>query len=605
MPPPAPLLALRGATVTFGGGPLFAGIDLALAAGDRACLVGRNGAGKSTLMKLLAGQVAADGGERFVQPGATIAYLEQSPDLKRWPHVGDYVRDGLPPAARDEAFRIDAVLEPLKLPTGKETATLSGGEARRAALARALVSDPDALLLDEPTNHLDLPTIEWLEGTLAGYRGALLMISHDRAFLTALSRRLVWLDRGRVRETAAGFDRFEEWREEVEAAEEKELHRIDRRIVSDTKWAREGISARRKRNMGRMRALQELRRDRGQRVARQGVAKLDVAEAERSGALVIEADGVSKCFERPDGTRLTVARGFSTRIQRGDRIGVIGPNGAGKSTLVRMLTGALPPDEGSVKLGTNLEIAYFDQNRETLDPETSVRLALLPSGGDQIQVGGAYKHIASYLKDFLFDPSRMDSPVRSLSGGERNRLLLARLFARPSNLLVMDEPTNDLDMETLDLLEEVLGDYAGTLLLVSHDRDFLDRLVGSVIAVEGDGAVAEYVGGYADYARQRPAMAPAAEKSRPRAETPTRPKVQTKLSYKDQRELDLLPGRIEGLTSEIAALENALADPALYGRDPKAFDMKTKRLEAAQAEIGRAEERWLELAALSEELSQP
>ncbi|HET8726125.1 MAG TPA: ATP-binding cassette domain-containing protein [Alphaproteobacteria bacterium] len=602
MSSPPPLIALRGATVGFGGTPLFAGVDVALGVGDKACLVGRNGSGKSTLLKLLAGRIAPDAGERFVQPGARLAYLAQEPDLEGFGRIDAYVASGLPAAAAEERFRVDAVLDHVGLAGDRDPASLSGGEARRAALARALVGEPDVLLLDEPTNHLDLPTIEWLEATLRTYRGALLMISHDRAFLSALARRLVWMDRGSLRTLDAGFDRFESWVEETLAAEEQERHRLDRKIAAETQWAREGISARRKRNMGRVRALEQLRAERRQRPASQGVAKLDPAEATRGGTLVIEARDIAKSYPTPSGPR-AIVNGFSTRILRGDRIGVIGPNGAGKTTLVKLLTGQIQPDGGSLRLGQGLEVAYFDQTRATLDPDATVRHALLPSGGDHITVGDTVKHIASYLRDFLFDPSRMDSPVKSLSGGERTRLLLARLFASPSNLLVLDEPTNDLDMETLDLLEEVLGDYKGTLILVSHDRDFLDRLVGSVIAVEGDGEAVEYVGGYADYLRQRPPRPePPRQGAKERKPEPARPKQQTKLSYKDQRELDQLPARIEALTEEIGALERTLADPSLYGRDPAAFDAGTTRLAAARDELTAAEERWLELAALAEEL---
>jgi len=602
-----PLLALRGATIGFGGRPLFESVDLALTAGEKTCLVGRNGSGKSTFLNLMAGRIEPDAGERFVQPGTRIGYLPQEPDLEGFDRIETYVASGLPAgepgAAEAEQYRVEAVLDRLKLDGRRDPSALSGGEARRAALARALVGEPEVLLLDEPTNHLDLPTIEWLEDELRSYRGGLLMISHDRAFLTALARRLVWLDRGRLRTLDAGFDKFESWVEETFAEEEKERQRLDRKIASETRWAREGISARRRRNMGRMRALQQLRAERRERPAVQGVARLDPAEAGRGGTMVIEARNLAKSYPGPSGER-TIVRDFSTRILRGDRVGIIGPNGAGKSTLVKLLTGQIEPDRGSLRLGQGLEIAYLDQTRESLLPDATVRSVLLPEGGDQIAVGGTFKHIASYLRDFLFDPSRLESPVRSLSGGERNRLLLSRLFARPSNLLVLDEPTNDLDMDTLDLLEDVLGDYSGTILLVSHDRDFLDRLVTSTIAVEGNGEVAEYVGGYSDYVRQRPRPAEKpAETARSRKEEPQKPKTPTKLSYKDQRELDQLPGRIESLAAEIAKLETALSDPGFYSRDPAGFEAATTRLAAARNEQAAAEERWLELAAMAEELA--
>ncbi|MGQ9365397.1 ATP-binding cassette domain-containing protein [Azospirillum sp. ST 5-10] len=606
MAPPAPIVALQGAAVTFGGRPLFEGIDLAVGRGDKACLVGRNGSGKSTLMKVLAGIIAADGGERFVQPGSRIAYLPQEPDFGGFATVHDYVAAGLPETERDEAHRVDAVLDHVKIDGGLAPSTLSGGEARRAALARTLVGAPDVLLLDEPTNHLDLPTIEWLEQELQAFRGGLLLISHDRAFLNTLARRTLWLDRGSLRNSDKPFAEFEAWQAEVFAADEAAAHKLERKIEGEMKWLREGISARRTRNMGRVRALQQLRRDRAERIKGGQQAKLAISEAERGGRLVVEAEHIAKSFDTPDGPR-PIVKDFSTRILRGDRVGIIGPNGAGKSTLLKMLTGQLEPDRGGVRLGTSLEIAYFDQRRAGLDPEETVRHVLCPYGGDRVVVNGESRHVAGYLKDFLFDTRQLDSPVKALSGGERNRLLLARLFARPSNLMILDEPTNDLDMDTLDLLEEVLGDYQGTLLLVSHDRDFLDRLVTSTIALEGDGGATEYAGGYSDYLVQRPpreaAAAPA--KAKPAAAPapaagPAKPRG--KLSYKDQRELDELPARLDRLTAEVKRLEGMLADPDLFGRDPGAFRKAGDDLHVRQAELAAAEERWLELESLREDL---
>ena len=593
----APVLALRDARLGFGGRDLFAGVDLAVGKGDRICLLGRNGSGKSTLMKVLAGVVAPDGGERFVQPGTRVARLEQEPDLSGHATVADWVTAGLPPG--EGAHAVDAVLDRLSLDGGRSPAGMSGGEQRRAALARALVGAPDVLLLDEPTNHLDLPTIGWLEDTLDAFRGALVLISHDRRFLTRLGRRIAWLDRGLLRTTDRPFADFDAWQEEVFAAEAVAAQKLDRKIQEETKWLREGISARRTRNMGRVRALFALREDRAERVRGDRRVDMQVAEAGGGGRMVIEAEGIAKAW----GPR-TVVGGFTTRILRGDRIGVIGPNGAGKTTLLKMLTGELPPDSGSVRLGTGLAVAVFDQRRAQLDPEASLRRTLCPDGGDNVMVGGRSRHVAGYLKDFLFDTRQLDQPVKSLSGGERNRLLLARLFARPSNLMVLDEPTNDLDMDTLDLLEEVLADYDGTLLMVSHDRDFLDRLVTSVIAVEGDGTVEEVAGGWSDYARWRAARA--AEPAPGRAvgrQAPTIPapaKARTKLSYKDARELEQLPARIDALTAEIATLQAALADPALYARDPAGFRARSSALETAQASLAAAEDRWLELEALKE-----
>ena len=600
-----PLVSLAGATVAFGDAPLFDGIDLTLAAGERACLVGRNGAGKSTLMKVLAGLIEPDRGGRFLQPGKRVAYLPQEPDLADDASLADYVAGGLRPEHHGEPHRVDATLTRLQLDPAKAPTGLSGGELRRAALARLLVGEPDILLLDEPTNHLDLPTIEWLETMLGQHRGATLLISHDRAFLGVLANRVLWLDRGRLLSRDGGFTGFEDWQEQVFAEEDKASARLDKRIAAETRWLREGLTARRKRNQGRVRALRQMRADRRERVGRTGTAKLNPAAAAGSGKLVIETEDLTKSYPGTDGP-VAIVQGFSTRIMRGDRVGVIGPNGAGKTTLVRLLAGDLAPDTGTVRLGANVAKAYYDQTRGSLAAAATVREVLLPSGGDSVSVAGRMRHIASYLKDFLFDPSRLDSPVHSLSGGERNRLLLARLFAGPSNLLILDEPTNDLDMETLDLLEEVLSDYGGTLLLVSHDRDFLDRLVTSVIAVEGGGTVAEYVGGYQDYLRQRPSHAeitrrPAASKPRTTAAKPA-PRG-PKLGYKERRELEALPDRIEMLGTEIAALESDLADPALYARAPDAFAAKTARLVAAQQELAEAEDRWLALAELAEQLS--
>ncbi|MCW2246517.1 ATP-binding cassette subfamily F protein uup [Azospirillum fermentarium] len=605
MAPPAPIVALQGVSVTFGGRPLFEGLDLAVSRGDKACLVGRNGSGKSTLMKVLSGEIAADGGDRFVQPGSRIAYLPQEPDFSRFATVHDYVAAGLPAPEQDEAHRVDAVLDRLQLPGHLSPTTLSGGEARRAALARALVGDPDVLLLDEPTNHLDLPTIQWLEEELAAYRGGLLLISHDRAFLNRLAKRTLWLDRGALRPSDRPFKDFEAWQQEVFEADEAAAHKLDRKIEGEMKWLREGISARRTRNMGRVRALLQLRTDRAERIKGGQQAKLAVAEAERSGRMVIEAEDVSKTFQTDEGPK-PIVKGFTTRILRGDRIGLIGPNGAGKTTLLKILTGQIAPDSGTIKLGTNLETITFDQRREGLDPDDTIRRVLCPHGGDKVMVNGNPRHVAGYIKDFLFDTRQLDSPVKALSGGERNRLLLARMFARPSNLMILDEPTNDLDIDTLDLLEEVLSDYQGTLLLVSHDRDFLDRLVTSTIAVEGNGVVAEYAGGYSDYLLQRPAPEAAKPAAAPRAKpadtAPAAPKPRGKLSYKDQRELDELPARMDTLGKEIAALETELADPALFTRNPARFEKAGTTLHEKQTALEAAEERWLELESLRESL---
>ena len=595
-------MSLNGAAITFGGAPLFAGVDAGLARGERACLVGRNGSGKSTLLKALAGLIELDQGSRFVQPGTRIAYLPQEPAFGTARTVRDHVRGGLPTSASARDHAADAVMARLQLDPDAALASLSGGEARRADLARALAGAPDVLLLDEPTNHLDLPTIAWLEQLLAGFGGALLTISHDRAFLNMVARRTLWLDRGSLRKFDQGFAAYEPWSEQVIEAETEEAHRLGRKLVSETRWLREGLSARRRRNQGRVRALAELRARLAARSAAPGRVQLEVSEAERGGSLVIEAEHVAKTY---DGR--AIVRDFSARIARGARVGIIGPNGVGKTTLLRLLTGVMAPDSGRVRLGHGVEIAYFDQRRAALDPEASLQRVLCPDGGDQVIVAGRPRHVASYLRDFLFADGQVASPVKSLSGGERSRLLLAALFARPSNLAVLDEPTNDLDMDTLDLLQETLADFPGTVLLVSHDRDFLDRVATSTIALEGDGLVQEYAGGYSDYLTQRPppTAAPSTKASRPVARAPTAPAAPTtKLSYRDQRERNLLPERIAALEAEIAALGAALADPGLYARDAASFQRAAARLDAARAELVAAEERWLEIELAAEQAAQ-
>lgn len=620
------LLALRGAAVTFGGRPLFTGIDIRLAPGEKACLVGRNGCGKSTLLKLLAGRIEPDGGERFLQPGCRVAYLPQDPAPVPGATVASHIAADLPetdlpgtpamprPDAATAAadHRVAALLDRLQLAGGTAMAELSGGESRRADLARVLAAEPDVLLLDEPTNHLDIATIGWLEGLITRHRGAVLTISHDRALLDATSARTYWMDRGVLRSNDAGFNRFEAWSAAVYEEEEKAAQRLDTRLRAEARWLQRGVTARRKRNQGRLRRLQEMRRTRAGMMQRTGSAALAASAADRSGRLVIEADGITKRW----GDAAPVVADFSTRVLRGDRVGLIGANGAGKTTLLRLLTGDLAPDAGRVRLGTALEIAYFDQRRAQLNPKDTPWQTLCPRGGDQVMVGDRPRHVVSYLRDFLFDDRQASAPVESLSGGERNRLLLALILARPSNLLVLDEPTNDLDMETLDLLEDMLGDYAGTVLLVSHDRDFLDRVVTSTLVLEGGGRVSDHPGGYSDCVRQRGAVpgtsAEAGNKlagNKPGGGKPGGGKAKGsratasaadtarpgKLSYNDQRELDGLPARIDALGEEIATLQQTLADPGLYGRDPTAFRAATDRLGTAEAALAAAEDRWLAL----------
>ncbi len=598
-----PLLLLKDVRLTFGGQPLLDGAEISVSAGERLGLVGRNGSGKSTLLKIAAGAVEADDGSRFVQPGATIRYLPQEPDLSGFATLRAYVDAGLAPG--DDPYRGAYLLEALGLSGDSPTDKLSGGEARRAALARSLAPEPDILLLDEPTNHLDLPAIEWLEAELKSSRSALVLISHDRRFLQNLTRTTLWLDRGRTRRLDQGFAAFEAWRDELLAQEERDRHKLDRKIEMEKDWLRYGVTARRKRNQGRMRALETLRETRRNARRAQGSVQLTVTEAESSGALVIEAKRVSKAFgDRP------IVSDFSVRIARGDRVGLVGANGAGKTTLLNLLTGALPPDEGTVRIGANVAIATIDQRRASLDPDTTLRDALTGGRGDTVEVGGQTKHVVSYMKDFLFAPEQAGSPVRALSGGERGRLLLARALAQPANLLVLDEPTNDLDLETLDLLQEMIADYPGTILLVSHDRDFLDRTVGSVIVAEGDGRWVEYAGGYGDMVAQRgrgidprASAEPSAPRERAPAAAPASAPARKKLSFKDQHALETLPARIAALEAEIARLESRLADPALYVSDPAAFASASEALSQAQHERAAAEDRWLELEMLREELA--
>jgi ATP-binding cassette subfamily F protein uup len=606
----APLLLLQDIRLTFGGKPLLDGAELSVAAGERLCLVGRNGTGKSTLLRIAAGLVEPDSGGRFVQPGATIRYLAQEPDLSGFPTVGAFVEADLGPG--DDPHRARLLLEQLGLTGEEDPARLSGGESRRAALARALAPDPDILLLDEPTNHLDIAAIEGLEETLRGARSAMVMISHDRRFLTNLGRATVWLDRGRTRRLDRDFAGFEEWRDTVLAEEEVERHKLDRTIAREEDWLRYGVSARRKRNQRRLGELHELRAERLRRRsnAAQGVVNLAVQDARTSGKLVIEAHGVSKSYGgRP------IVRDLSLRIERGNRIGIVGPNGAGKTTLLNLLTGVLAPDTGTVRLGTNLSIANLDQRRLSLDPEATVASVLTAERGDTVTVNGEPRHVVSYMKDFLFRADQARTPLKALSGGERGRLMLARALAFPSNLLVLDEPTNDLDLETLDLLQEMLAAYPGTLLLVSHDRDFLDRVVTSVVASDGDGVWTEYAGGYTDMVAQRgygiggkpaaPAVAArrsAATASMADSTTAPRRESRRRLTYADQHALKTLPAKIASLSAELRRLEEVLADASLYRRDPKAFAAASEALEAARAETLRAEEEWLRAEMLREEI---
>ncbi len=603
----APILALQDARITFGGGDLFNGISLGIEPGMRIALVGRNGSGKSTLLKAIAGDIELDGGDRFLQAGIRVGYLRQHPEIVEGRTVFEQVTLGLSQEHQSEGFEtgylVDQVLEGVGIAGDRMLETLSGGEARRVSLAEALVSEPDVLLLDEPTNHLDIKTILWLEDELKSFKGALMMISHDRQFLKNLTNRLFWLDRGKLRTHGKGFSAFDEWSEEILRAEEVETKKLDKRIADETDWSRKGITARRARNEGRLRALYRMREERAERTSRVGSAKLVVASGEKSGKIVIEATDIEKSYEDSNGQQHDVIKSFSTRIMRGDRIGIIGQNGAGKTTLLKMLTGELQPDQGTVKLGTNLTTAIFDQQRESLDPEESLWDTLADPGSGQLLVKGEVRHVVAYLRDFLFDEKQAKSPVKSLSGGEKNRLLLAKLLARESNLLVLDEPTNDLDMETLDLLQDMLSTYDGTLIVISHDRDFLDQLVTSVIAVEDEGIVHEYVGGYADYIRQRTEIEKPKEQVKKVAQAAEKPKQSRgKLSYKDQRDLDRMPAVLEALEVKIAKLEGEMADPDLFTKNPDKFQKTLDELTKSKAEYESSEERLLELEIMHEEL---
>ncbi len=596
-----PLIQLKDIALTFGGTPLLTGVELSVSAGERVCLIGRNGSGKSTLLKIVAGLVEADSGSRFVQPGATIRYLPQEPDFDGFKTTLAYVQGGLSPG--DDSYQASYLLEQLGLTGEEDPVHLSGGEARRAALARVLAPSPDILLLDEPTNHLDLTTIEWLESELASRRSALVTISHDRRFLSNLSRATVWLDRGETRRIEKGFGAFEEWRDDVLAEEEREQHKLDRKIVAEEHWLRYGVSGRRKRNVKRLGNLFALRQQRRDYRGATGKANLAAAEAETSGKLVIEARHIAKSFEDRK-----IIDDFSTRIARGDRVGIVGPNGVGKTTLINILTGANEPDSGMVRLGANIEMATLDQHRESLDPKSTLADALTGGRGDTVMVGDKPKHVISYMKDFLFIQEQARTPLEALSGGERGRLMLARALAKPSNLLVLDEPTNDLDLETLDVLEELLGDYDGTVILISHDRDFLDRVVTSVIVPESDGRWVEYAGGYSDMLAQRGAdlqqkmVKTITADTKPVKQPAPSSTSKRRLSFNEKHALETLPKTMTKLQQNIAILQKQLDDPTLYARDRKAFDAASAAIAKAHSELEAAEEKWLALEILREEI---
>ena len=599
-----PLIQLSNISLTFGGDPVFDRLSLVVQPGDRVALVGRNGSGKSTLMKVMAGLVEADKGERVVPPHMSVGYMEQDPSMEGFDTLGDYAASDLP---EGEFYKVERAGEGLKFDPQRPVATASGGERRRAALAKLMAEAPDLMLLDEPTNHLDIEAIGWLERELNATRAGYVLISHDRAFLRALTRATLWIDRGEVRRNEKGFDAFEAWRDKTWDEEDIQRHKMDRKIKSEGRWAVEGISARRKRNQGRLRALQDLRAERASLIRRQGAAAMALSSAPKSGRKVIEVRDISKAY----GGNI-ILKNFSLNVARGDRIALVGPNGVGKTTLIKLLMQEEEPDTGAVTHGTNILPAVFDQARAQLDPDASLwenltndPLMGISGKSDQVLVRGEPKHVVGYLKEFLFEDAQARAPVRSLSGGEKARLLLAKLMARESNLLVLDEPTNDLDVETLDLLQELLDDYEGTILLVSHDRDFLDRVATTTIAMEGSGKATVYAGGWSDYQAQKKAEAPVVEKQAKNKINNNAQKVDNKrksgLSFTESHRLEQLPDEIEKLGAEIGKLEEYLSNPALFSEEPLKFKKASEALAERQTALSAAEEEWLILAEKAEE----
>ncbi|MFT6224086.1 MAG: ATP-binding cassette subfamily F protein uup [Paracoccaceae bacterium] len=599
-----PLLQLSDISLTFGGNPVFDGLDLVVQPADRVALVGRNGSGKSTLLKVMAGLVEPDRGARVVAPGLSVGYMEQDPEMKGFATLGDFAASEL---EAGQEYRIEMVAEGLKFNPDGDVATASGGERRRAALAKLLAEAPDLMLLDEPTNHLDIHAIGWLEAQLASTRAGFVLISHDRAFLSALTRATLWIDRGAVRRQESGFAAFEAWRDKTWDEEDDQRHKLNRKIKAEARWAVEGISARRKRNQGRVRALQDLRAQRASQITRQGTADLVLESGGKSGKLVVEAKEISKSFDGKE-----ILDKFSIKINRGDRIAFVGPNGVGKTTLLNMLIGHIEPDAGTIRLGTNIELALFDQSRAQLDPDATLWESLtgdeamrISGKSDQVMVRGIPRNVVSYLKDFLFEETQARAPVRALSGGEKARLLLARIMAHPSNVLVLDEPTNDLDIETLDLLQEILGEYDGTVLLVSHDRDFLDRVATTTIAMEGNGQAVAYAGGWSDYQAQRKATtasqgaAPAATgrgKAGRGNDAKTTPAPQKDgLSFTEKHRLEALPADIARIEAEITKLEEFLSVPDLFTSSPLKFQKATDALIERHEKLSDAEEEWMKL----------
>ena len=616
-----PLLSISDIGVNLGDRWLLRHVDLSLSAGDRLALVGRNGAGKSSLMKLIAGSQEPDEGSRWVAPGVQVAYLPQTPTFSGSMSLASYVFQGLKNErengpenglGRDENIsdsmhRADAMLMRMNMDPARMTDGLSGGERRRVSLARALITNPDILLLDEPTNHLDLPTIEWLEGLLKERGGALVLISHDRAFLRSLGNGIIWINQGNLRRREGAFEQFEDWSEGIMTEESVRLRKLDKRIADETRWSHQGISARRKRNQGRMRELAELRVQRirdGGSMSRQ--MSMTTGNAEGGGQVVLEARNITITVAgatTQDEPHMLVSH-FNAIVKRGDRLGIVGPNGAGKSTLLRVMLGEMEPSAGHVKIGFGLLPAYFDQNRTQLNPDANPWTTLCPDGGETVEVGGKPRHVTSYLRDFLFDDHKMTQRVGTLSGGEQNRLMLARIFAQPHNFLVLDEPTNDLDLESMDLLQEVVADYDGTVMIVSHDRDFLDRTVSGVLAFEEQGRITPHAGGYSDYLSRRTALAEADSKQRKAKKKPAHEKPsglqKERLSYKQTYLLKTLPEEMSRLEAAIATAAEKLGDMTFFAKDPDAYQALSAQMDADNTAFCEAEEMWLELEILRE-----
>ncbi len=597
-----PIYTMKDVWLSFGLNPLFTGIEMTVSRGDKICLVGRNGSGKSTLLKIISGQIEAEKAEIFIQPGTKISYMPQEPDFSGYQTLREVVLSGLIGNRENQEYKADILIRHLNISEHQPPQSSSGGELKKAALAKALISEPDILLLDEPTNHLDIATIEKLEEIIAKFTGAVIVISHDRMFLNHVSQKTFWLDRGILHSNNKGFAFFDEWQEQILEQEIIAQKYLNKKIEEETEWLHKGVTARRKRNQGRLRRLQQLRQERKEQIKQVGSVNLEIDEGELRSRLVIEAKHIYKSY----GSRELV-KDFSIRILKGNRIGIVGPNGAGKTTLIKLLTKKLEPDSGFVRMGKNLEEAYFDQNRMTLDPKKTLWKTLC-NEGDHIWVRGHWRHVVAYLKDFLFKPDQAQCPVSALSGGEKNRLMLAVALAKASNFLVLDEPTNDLDMDTLDLLQEVLDEYQGTILIVSHDRDFMDKVATSLLYMKGDGSIIEHVGSYTELLEKLKSQADKEvkkDKSVKKVQSePQKIKIPSKLSYKDNRLLEVLPQEIADLEDKISQIEQTLAtDVELYTRNPQEFDELTSKLEEYKKSKDEKENLWLEIQLKADELA--